>query len=101
MVLSIIADSHDHLDNLKRVVDIFTAKNVKHIIHIHEPDLVDILTDTKRFNLITYGHTHEPTLKKVRETLIVNPGKLCGWCYSRPTVALVDLKNTDGEIIKL
>lgn len=31
MFIGIISDTHDHIDNLKKAVDIFNANNVEHI----------------------------------------------------------------------
>lgn len=159
MILGIISDTHDHLDNLKKVLTIFNSKNVEHIIHagdftspftwralkhfsggftgifgnndgerillkklyqdriytqpyrfslnnkrivvMHEPDVIDALADSGHFDLIVYGHTHEPVIKKVENTLIVNPGEVCGWLYGKPTAAIVNLKTMDAEIVSI
>jgi hypothetical protein len=159
MIIGIIADSHDHLDNLRKVVDIFHVRNVEHIIHagdftspftrrvlkhfkgeftgifgnndgervlikklyqervftqpylfslhnrrivvMHEPDVVDALADSGHFDLVVYGHTHEPVIKKVKDTLVVNPGEVCGWLYGKPSAAIVDLGTMEAEIVPL
>ncbi|HEX8947322.1 MAG TPA: metallophosphoesterase [Dissulfurispiraceae bacterium] len=159
MVIGLVSDTHDHLDNLKKVLEIFRARNVKHIIHagdytspftrrvlkhfegeftgifgnndgervllnklyqgriftqpylftldnrkivvMHEPDVVDALADSGHFDLVVYGHTHEPVIRKVKHTLVVNPGEVCGWLYGKPTAAVVDLETMGAEIIGL
>lgn len=159
MILGIISDTHDHLDNLRKVLDIFTARNVGHIIHagdytspftwrvlkqfkgdftgifgnndgervllkekykgriytqpytftldgrkivvMHEPDVVDALADSGHFDLVVYGHTHEPVVKRVNDTLVVNPGEVSGWLYGKPTAAVVDLESMRAEIVSL
>ncbi|MEW6116128.1 MAG: metallophosphoesterase [Nitrospirota bacterium] len=159
MIIGIISDTHDHLDNLRKVLEIFKARNVEHIIHagdftspftrrvlkhfpggftgifgnndgervllsklyegriytqpyifaldnrkivvVHEPEVVDALADSGHFDLVVYGHTHEPVMKKVKTTLVVNPGEVCGWLYGKPTVAIVDLDRMEGEIINI
>ncbi|MEW5746725.1 MAG: metallophosphoesterase [Nitrospirota bacterium] len=159
MLIGIIADTHDHLDNLRKAVELFIARNVERIIHagdftspftwrvlkhfpgeitgvfgnndgervllkklyqeriytqpyvvtlhdrrivvMHEPDVVDALADSGHFDLVVYGHTHEPVMKRVKNTLVVNPGEACGWLYGRPTVAVVDLGRMEGEIVAL
>ncbi|NWF51589.1 MAG: metallophosphoesterase [Nitrospirae bacterium] len=78
----------------------FTLENRK-IIVLHEHHLVDDLADSGHFDLIIYGHTHEAFLKRVKNTLIVNPGEAGAWLYGRSTVAIVDLKNMEAEIIEL
>lgn len=159
MIAGIISDTHDHLDNLRKTVDIFNLKGVGHIIHagdytspftqrvlknfkggftgifgnndgervllkklyqdqiytqpykfrlgnkrivvMHEPDVVDALAASGHFDLVIYGHTHEPLIRTVNETLIVNPGEVCGWLYGKPTAAIVDLETMDAELIDL
>ncbi len=159
MIIGVISDTHDHLDNLRKVVEIFNARDVGHIIHagdytspftwrvlkhfkgdftgifgnndgervllkklyqdriytqpyrftldnkkivvMHEPDVVDALADSGHFDLVVYGHTHEPVVKRVGNTLVVNPGEVCGWLYGKPAAALVNLENMEAEIINI
>ncbi|MBZ0155704.1 MAG: metallophosphoesterase [Alphaproteobacteria bacterium] len=159
MIVGIIADSHDHLDNLRKVLSIFHERKVEHIIHagdftsaftwralkhfpggftgifgnndgervllkklyqgrvfaqpyrfslhhrrivvMHEPDVVDALADSGHFDLVVYGHTHEPVVRKVANTLVVNPGEACGWLYENPTAAVVDLERMEAEILPI
>jgi putative phosphoesterase len=159
MIAGIISDTHDHLDNLKKAIEIFNIRNVKHIIHagdftspftwriikhfrcgftgifgnndgerillkklyqdriytqpykfslhdrkivvMHEPDVVDALAESGHFDLVVYGHTHEPEIRKVKDALIINPGEVCGWLYGKPTAAIVNLETMDAEIVPL
>lgn len=159
MIIGIISDSHDHLDNLQKTVDLFRERRVEHIIHagdftspftwrvlkhfeggftgifgnndgervlmrklsgervytqpykltldgkrivvMHEPDVVDDLAASGHFDLIVYGHTHVPEIRRENNTLIVNPGELCGWVKRRSTVAVVDLQTMAAEILDL
>jgi putative phosphoesterase len=79
---------------------IFTLQNRK-IVVLHEHQLVDALADSGHFDLIIYGHTHEPVVKKVKNTLVVNPGEAGKWLYGKSTVALADLDKMEAEIIEL
>lgn len=159
MITGIISDTHDHLDNLRKVLNIFSSRGVQHIIHagdytspftlrvlkdfkggftgifgnndgdkillrkmyqdmihpqpcifnlhnrkiavMHEPDVIEALADSGHFDLVVYGHTHEPVIKKVKNTLIVNPGEVCGWLYGKPTAALVNLETMEAEIVAI
>jgi putative phosphoesterase len=71
------------------------------IVVLHEHHLVDALADSGHFDLIIYGHTHVAVVKRVKNTLIVNPGEAGAWLYGKSTVAIVDLKNMEGKIIGL
>ncbi len=79
---------------------IFTVHNKK-IIVLHEHHIVDALADSRHFDLVIYGHTHEPVIKKVNHTLVINPGEAGSWLYGKSTVALVDLEKMDAEIVGL
>ncbi len=159
MLIGIISDTHDHLDNLRKALEIFKSRKVAHIIHagdfnspftwrvlkqfaggftgvfgnndgervllkkkyqeriytqpyrfslnnrrivlMHEPDVVDALADSGHFDLVIYGHTHEPVIRKAGNTLVINPGEVCGWLYGNPTAAVADLETMEAEIIPL
>lgn len=79
---------------------IFTLNNKK-IIVLHEHHLVDALADSGHFDMIVYGHTHEPIVRRVKHTLVVNPGEAGSWLYGKSTVALADLDKMEAEIIAL
>ena len=87
-----------YLDKIYTQPYIFSLNNRK-IVVMHEPDVVDATADSGHFDLILYGHTHEPIVKKVKNTMIVNPGEVCGWLYGKPTAAIINLDDMDTEII--
>ncbi|MDI6801880.1 MAG: metallophosphoesterase [Thermodesulfovibrionales bacterium] len=78
----------------------FTLHN-RGIVIIHEPDVADELAESRCFDLIVFGHTHEPVIKRVRDTLIVNPGEVCGWLYGKPTAAIINLETMDAEVVPI
>lgn len=59
------------------------------------------LASSGRFDLVFYGHTHEVHVEEVGETLILNPGEVCGVLTGRKTVALVDTEAKKVEVIDL
>jgi putative phosphoesterase len=86
--------------NIYNQPHIFTLHNRK-IITIHEHHLVDALTDSGHFDLLVYGHTHTPDIRKTQKTLVINPGEAGSWLYGKSTVALADLDTMEAEIIEL
>ncbi len=70
----------------------------KRIVVMHEPDVVDALAESGHFDLVVYGHTHEPVIKKVNNTLVVNPGEVAGWLYGKPSAIIVDLETMEAAI---
>lgn len=76
----------------------------KKVMITHEiedvPDLQDKI-DNGEYDIIICGHTHKVDIKKVKSTLIVNPGECGGWLYGKSTVAIIDLKKMEAREIAL
>ncbi len=75
--------------------------NSKKIIVMHEHHIIDALADSGHYDLVIYGHTHEPDIRKVKNTLIVNSGESGRWLYGKSTAAIADLSSMTAEIIGL
>lgn len=73
----------------------------RRVVMMHEHHVVDALAASGMYDLVVYGHTHEPVVKEVGGTLVVNPGETCGWLYGKPSVALVDLETMRADIVFL
>jgi uncharacterized protein len=71
------------------------------IIVMHEHLIIAALVDSSHYDLVIYGHTHVPEVRKVRDTLIVNPGEASGWLYGRSTIAIANLSEMTAEIIEI
>ncbi len=69
---------------------------IKHYHHFAEE-----VARSGKYHLILYGHTHQVRVERIGSTLVVNPGECCGWLTKRPTVALVNLKEMEAEIVEL
>ncbi len=73
----------------------------KKIALMHEPQMIEELALSGNFDLIVYGHMHEVDIRRINNTLIINPGEACGWLYGKATLVLLDLKNLIPEVITL
>jgi putative phosphoesterase len=73
----------------------------KKIMVMHEHHIADALADSGHYDVVIYGHTHEPEIRKVKNTLVINPGEAGSWLYGKSTVAIADLSNMSAEIISL
>ncbi len=76
----------------------------KKIIITHElEDIADLQGKLERgdVHIIIYGHTHKVDIRKIRNTLVVNPGECGGWLSGRSTVAIIDLKTMEAREIAL
>jgi putative phosphoesterase len=71
------------------------------IIVMHEHNIVDALAASGHYDLVIYGHTHEAEIRRVGNTLIINPGEASGWLYGKTTVAVADLSHMTAEIITI
>jgi len=58
------------------------------------------LAKTSNYDLIFYGHSHQPWLEKKGKTLLINPGNLCGIFY-KPSFAIYDTKKQNLSLIRL
>ena len=68
---------------------------------LHKERLIDALVESQKYEVIIYGHTHRTDLRKIRKTIIINPGECGGWLTGKSTIALLDLDNLEAEIINL
>jgi uncharacterized protein len=66
---------------------------------IHE-EIVDSLAKSGYYDLVVRGHNHKAGIIE-GETLLVNPGEVCGYLTGRQTVALIDLEEMRGQIVEL
>ena len=73
----------------------------KKIVIMHEPDLVPSLAHSGDFNIIVYGHTHRPVVKKIKDTLIINPGKAARLYKGESTLALLNTTKMEAKIVKI
>jgi len=71
------------------------------VYHGTVPYIVDALAVSRIYDLVVTGHTHNPEIKRINETLVVNPGECCGYLTGKKTVAFVDLGDMSAEIIRI
>ena len=63
----------------------------KEMLVTHEPGSLDALIKSQSYDIVIYGHTHDPVIEKHDRTLAINPGECGGWLRGRSTIVLVDL----------
>lgn len=57
---------------------------------MHEPRGVVDVAAGGEYDLIVFGHTHERDERRIGDTLIVNPGEVCGWLSGVGSLAVYD-----------
>lgn len=75
--------------------------NGKKVVVVHEPDLVDALADSGHFDLVIYGHTHSSEIRKTRNALVINPGKVARLHKGESTLAVLDTGTMKAEILRI
>lgn len=70
---------------------------VKKIAIVHRPELAKDLAESKKFDLVFYGHTHKPWLEKINDCQMINPGELAGQFY-KPCFAVYDMETDKLEL---
>jgi len=48
---------------------------------------------------VVYGHTHQTKVQRIGRTLVINPGEVCGYLTGKSTMALLNLKTHEVEIV--
>jgi len=75
------------------------GKKIALLHGIHE-EIVDSLVESGCYDLVVRGHNHKAEIIE-GETLVVNPGEVCGYLTGRQTVALIDLQEMHAQIVEL
>ena len=73
----------------------------KKILILHEPGELAALIKSQIYDIVIYGHTHDPVIEEHGKTLVINPGECGGWLRGRCTIVLADLDQMSAEIIQL
>jgi len=71
------------------------------LLHGDETELLLALIYSKNFNAVIYGHTHNRNIEQHENTLIINPGELCGYLTGKATLALLNTETNKAEIIEM
>lgn len=69
----------------------------KKIAFTHYLEEAKKLAETKKYDLVFYGHTHQPWEEKSKTIKLVNPGTLAGM-FNRATFATYDTINDKLEL---
>jgi len=73
----------------------------KKILLIHEPDLLEPIIASQKYDVIVYGHTHKLDIRTEGKTLVLNPGECGGWLTGRSTIAILELPSKKVTVLDL
>lgn len=71
------------------------------LLHGEDESIVESLAESNKYDLIAYGHWHKVVNKKVNNTILVNPGELCGYLTGKASLAIIELEKKEAEIIEI
>lgn len=63
--------------------------------------IINSIAKSGDYDLILYGHTHEPDVRFERGTMIINPGEVYGLLTGRSTVAILDIDRMEAKVIEI
>ncbi|HEB02645.1 MAG TPA: metallophosphoesterase [Nitrospirae bacterium] len=90
---------HHKSDGTVQPQPMLLALEDRKAIVVHEPTSVEALAKSGEFDIVIYGHTHTAVVKKVGETLVINPGKVARLHKGQSTLALLDTEKLEVEIV--
>jgi uncharacterized protein len=70
------------------------------VIHGTNPAIVDSLAKSGKYDVVVRGHTHKLEILN-GETMVINPGEVCGYITSEQTVILLDTDDLSFEVVNL
>jgi putative phosphoesterase len=71
------------------------------IVIVHEPPLVRSLARSGDFDVVVHGHTHVPEVRAEGAALVVNPGKTALLDRGRSTVAILETRTREANLVEL
>ncbi len=70
------------------------------LTHGKFPSIIDALASSGKYDAVLCGHTHKADVKKIGETLIINPGTCHGF-GGKATIAIFDTDTRETKIIEI
>lgn len=71
------------------------------LLHGSDKELLKSLVEGENYDLIVHGHTHNAEIYKNGDTLVLNPGEVCGYLSGKSTVALFDTSQREAKIMNI
>lgn len=73
----------------------------KKVLMTHKPDKIEAEISGGKYDLIIYGHTHKPDIRRVENTLVVNPGEATDWITGESHLVVLELGDMSYEHVAL
>ena len=69
------------------------------LLHGVNEGIVEALAESKKYDVVVRGHTHERKVKK--DPFVVNPGTVSGYVSDEKTMGILDTEDMGIEIVEL
>lgn len=70
--------------------------------HMPTQETIEALANSKKYDIILSGHTHNLVNKKYDNgVLVINPGEVCGYLSGKASFVIIDTNKMIAEIIEL
>ena len=69
------------------------------IFMTHVPTAIEEVIASGNYDLVVYGHTHKQDIRKVGETLVVNPGEATNWLTGSSALVVVESNDLSYEVV--
>lgn len=56
------------------------------------------LVKSRTYDVVVMGHTHSPEIREVDNTLVINPGEVCGYLTGKTTLSILNTKKMKARI---
>jgi hypothetical protein len=71
------------------------------MLHGEEEELLRALINAEGHDVVVHAHSHEAKTYKKGETLVINPGEVCGYLSGKSTIVLLNTETLEVKIIQL
>jgi putative phosphoesterase len=71
------------------------------LLHGEETELLNALANSGYYKAIIHGHSHLEGIQLRGETLLINPGEVCGYLTGKSTLAILDTDKHEARIVEL
>lgn len=69
--------------------------------HGTDERIVRALARSRLYDVVVVGHTHHYEIREGERTILINPGEVCGYLTGVKSVALLDTRKREVQIINL
>jgi uncharacterized protein len=90
----------------KDLCKLYDFKEINHnkkriaVIHGTNEAIVDSIVKSEKYDIVIRGHSHKAEIME-RESLVINPGEVCGYVSGHKTIVLLDPKELSYKILDI